>query len=143
MSKKENKRYRDADRKTAPKRGGKNRRDYGDTYTYEPKRKSAAGGRKTAAAGRKPAGGRKPAQAQKRDDRRRVLGFDMNEPFENAANIGADGLEVVAGRNPVTEALNGDRDVERVFIADGAEGSVSKIVAIAKEQGVIVDFVPK
>jgi hypothetical protein len=34
MSKKENKRYRDADRKTAPKRGGKNRRDYGDTYSY-------------------------------------------------------------------------------------------------------------
>ena len=30
-----------------------------------------------------------------------------------------------------------------MFIADGAEGSVSKIVAIAKEQGVIVDFVPK
>jgi hypothetical protein len=60
----------------------------------------------------------------------------MNEPFEAAANIGADGLEVVAGRNPVTEALNGDRDVERVFIADGAEGSVSKIVAIAKEQAV-------
>ena len=55
MSKKENKRYRDADRKTAPKRGGKNRRDYGDTYTYEPKRKTSAGGRKAAAAGRKPA----------------------------------------------------------------------------------------
>ena len=39
------------------------------------------------------------------------------------AKVGADGLEVVAGRNPVTEVLNGDRDVERVFIADGAEGS--------------------
>ena len=62
MSKKENKRYRDADRKTAPKRGGKNRRDYGDTYTYEPKRKSAAGGRRAAAAGRRPAAGKKPAQ---------------------------------------------------------------------------------
>ncbi len=143
MSKKENKRYRDADRKTAPKRGGKNRRDYGDTYTYEPKKRTAVGGRKTSAAGRKASPARKAPAGQKRDDRRKVLGFDMSEPFEAAANIGADGLEVVAGRNPVTEALNGERDVERVFIADGAEGSVSKIVAIAKEKGVIVDFVPK
>lgn len=52
MSKKENKRFKDADRKTAPKRGGKNRRDYGDSYTYEPKRRSsAAGARKAAPAG--------------------------------------------------------------------------------------------
>ncbi|MBR7088109.1 MAG: 23S rRNA (guanosine(2251)-2'-O)-methyltransferase RlmB [Mogibacterium sp.] len=64
-------------------------------------------------------------------------------PFDREQNIGTDGLEVIAGRNPVTEALNGEREVERIFIADGAEGSVSKIVAIAKEQGVIVDFVPK
>lgn len=145
MSKKENKRFRDTDRKTAPKRGGKNRRDYGDTYSYEPKRKtSSAGGRRTAQGGRKAApAGRGSSGRPQREDRRRVLGFDMDAPFESEANIGADGLEVVAGRNPVTEALNGERDVERIFIADGAEGSVSKIVAIAREQGVIVDFVPK
>ncbi len=144
MSKKENKRFRDADRKTAPKRGGKNRRDYGDTYTYEPKRKpaSSSGARKTSG-GRSAGAGRKPAGKPQREDKRRVLGYDMDASYENNANIGADGLEVVAGRNPVTEALNGERDVERVFIADGAEGSVSKIVAIAREQGVIVDFVPK
>lgn len=120
MSKKENKRFKDQSRSTAPKRGGKNRRDYGDSY--EPKRRP-----------------------------RKVMGFDMDKSrngsrggYQNDdVNIGADGLEVVAGRNPVTEALNGERDVERVFIADGAEGSVSKIVAIAREQGVIVDFVPK
>jgi 23S rRNA (guanosine2251-2'-O)-methyltransferase len=67
----------------------------------------------------------------------------MNEPYENEALIGSDGIEVIAGRNPVTEALNGEREVERIFIADGSEGSVSRIVAIAREQGVIVDFVPK
>ena len=144
MSKKENKRYRDADRKTAPKRGGKNRRDYGDTYTYEPKRKSSAGGRKAASQNTRSTGGAKRGFANpQRDDRRRVLGFDMDAPFEAEHNIGNDGLEVVAGRNPVTEALNGEREVERIFIADGSEGSVSRIVAIAREQGVIVDFVPK
>lgn len=146
MSKKENKRFKDTDRKTAPKRGGKNRRDYGDTYSYEPKkRSSAAGGRKAAGnSGRAASAGRKGSSARNQSaDRRRVLGFDMDMPFDREQNIGTDGLEVIAGRNPVTEALNGEREVERIFIADGAEGSVSKIVAIAKEQGVIVDFVPK
>ena len=112
MSKRDNKRYQDKDRKSAPKRGGKNRRDYGGSY--EPKR-----------ANRKP------------------LGFDIREDRREIPAVGSDGLEVVAGRNPVTEVLSGSREVERVFIADGAEGSVSKIVAIAREQGVIVDFVPK
>ncbi len=165
MSKRDNKRFKDSERKTAPKRGGKNRRDYGDTYTYEPKR--ASSGRGSASSGRNGSGrgsapdgrsyggrssspgsfgtGKNARTGRGSSDRsgRRVLGFDMDEQYEKAAVIGSDGLEVVAGRNPVTEALNGDRDVERIFIADGAEGSVSKIVAIAREQGVIVDFVPK
>lgn len=111
MSKKENKRFQDNTRKTAPKRGGKNRRDYGDSY--EPRR-----ARRTA----------KP----------------IDKPMmQSEAQFGQDGLEVVAGRNPVMEVLNGKRNVERVFIADGAEGSISKIIAVAREQGVIVDFVPK
>jgi hypothetical protein len=144
MSKRDNKRFNDKDRKGAPKRGGKNRRDYGDTYTYEPKRKSSAGGRKAASQNTRSTGGAKRGFAKpQRDDRRRVLGFDMDAPFEAEHNVGNDGLEVVAGRNPVTEALNGEREVERIFIADGSEGSVSRIVAIAREQGVIVDFVPK
>jgi len=140
MSKRDNKRFNDNERKSAPKRGGKNRRDYGDSY--EPKRpgkrtSSIAGGKSrrpsTSSSGR--------AQGQERS--RRVLGYDLDMREEASRNIGTDGLEVVAGRNPVTEALSGDRDVERIFIADGAEGSVSKIVAMAREQGVIVDFVPK
>ena len=143
MSKRDNKRYNDKDRKGAPKRGGKNRRDYGDSY--EPRRSAAGAGRggarKASPAGRRSAGVRRPAP--QREESRRVLGFDLNESYENKPAYGNDGLEVVAGRNPVTEVLNGSRDVERIFIADGAEGSVSKIVAIAREQGVIVDFVPK
>ena len=138
MSKRDNKRYNDKDRKSAPKRGGKNRRDYGSDY--EPKRR---GGQSTAKAGAGRRSGSSRRSSSQREESRRVLGFDLNENYESAAALGADGLEVVAGRNPVTEALNGSREVERVFIADGAEGSVSKIVAIAKEQGVIVDFVPK
>lgn len=146
MSKKENKRFKDSERSNAPKRGGKNRRDYGDSYSYEPKRRGRPASSKDSAprAGSSKGGsGRSDGDRQKKTGGRKVLGFDLDEQRENIANIGADGLEVIAGRNPVTEALQGDRDVERVFIADGAEGSVSKIVAIAREQGVIVDFVPK
>lgn len=143
MSKRDNKRFNDKDRKSAPKRGGKNRRDYGDEYTYEPKkRSSSAGPRRQGGSGaraKSPTRGKVPGK-----EARRVLGFDMNESYEEPkALIGTDGLEVVAGRNPVVEVLSGERDVERIFIADGSEGSVSKIVALAREQGVIVDFVPK
>ena len=137
MSKRDNKRYNDRDRKGAPKRGGKNRRDYGDSYELR--------GRSAGQSTRKSAAGRSGNSRGKspREDSRRVLGFDLNEKYDSTPAVGSDGLEVVAGRNPVTEVLSGSREVERVFIADGAEGSVSKIVAIAKEQGVIVDFVPK
>lgn len=136
MSKRDNKRFSDKDRKGAPKRGGKNRRDYGDAY--EPAARRASGGRRASAPASKKTAGRG------RDGSRRAPGYDMNKPYEErGTQVGADGLEVVAGRNPVTEVLSGERDVERVFIADGSEGSVSKIVALAKEKGVIVDFVPK
>ena len=143
MSKRDNKRFNDKERKSAPKRGGKNRRDYGDEYTYEPKRRSASAGprRQSSPAARAKSPSRGKAAGK---EPRRVLGFDMNESYEEPkAVIGTDGLEVVAGRNPVVEVLSGERDVERIFIADGSEGSVSKIVALAREQGIIVDFVPK
>lgn len=138
MSKRDNKRFNDNERKNAPKRGGKNRRDYGDSY--EPKRSGKRSASSAGGSGRRTSSARKTS-GQERP--RRVLGYDLDLREEMSRNIGTDGLEVVAGRNPVMEALSGDRDVERVFIADGAEGSVSKIVAIARERGVIVDFVPK
>ena len=154
MSKRDNKRFNDKERKGAPKRGGKNRRDYGDEYSYEPKKRTSSAG--TRRQGGAAAGAKSPARGKVSGRGSRAA--HGNEPFsaksslladfgysdhEEQLNIGADGLEVVAGRNPVVEVLSGDRDVERVFIADGSEGSVSKIVALAREQGVIVDFVPK
>ena len=44
MSKRDNKRFNDRERKSAPKRAGKNRRDYGDEYTYEPKKRGSSAG---------------------------------------------------------------------------------------------------
>ncbi|MCR4747049.1 MAG: 23S rRNA (guanosine(2251)-2'-O)-methyltransferase RlmB [Clostridiales bacterium] len=141
MSKRDNKRFNDKERKGAPKRGGKNRRDYGEEYSYEPKkRSSSAGSRRQKAA---PRSGRATHGDRAFSAKNSLLADFGYSDHEEQLNIGADGLEVVAGRNPVVEVLSGDRDVERIFIADGSEGSVSKIVALAREQGVIVDFVPK
>ncbi len=141
MSKRDNKRFNDKERKGAPKRGGKNRRDYGDSY--EPRGSSRGGSRRQGAAPAKAAArGGRPRREEAGAPRRSLLA-DLGYNDHEEQIVGNDGLEVVAGRNPVVEVLSGDRDVERVFIADGSEGSVSKIVALAKEQGVIVDFVPK
>ena len=85
--------------------------------------KPAAGTRKTAAAGRK-APAAKPAQVQafaefpERDD-------------------------ILIGRNPVTEALKSERPVEKLIVQDGAGGSLGRIVALAKDRGVIVETVDK
>lgn len=43
---------------------------------------------------------------------------------------------VIIGRNPVIEALKSGREIEKILIGRGAEGSVSKITAMAKERGI-------
>ena len=44
--------------------------------------------------------------------------------------------EMIIGRNAVTEALRGGREIERITLARGAEGSVRQIAAMAKEKRV-------
>ena len=51
---------------------------------------------------------------------------------------------VIEGRNPVIEALNSERDINKILVADGnREGSIKKIIALAKEKGVIVNYVDR
>ena len=40
--------------------------------------------------------------------------------------------EKIIGRNAVTEALNSDREIEKIILAKGAEGSIKKIEGKAK-----------
>ena len=126
MSKRDNKRFNDKERKSAPKRGGKNRRDYGDSY--EPKSRAAGSSRggsrrqgaapvKAGARGGRPRRDEAGARGTAEKARRSLLedfGFGSFDE-EDRVNIGNDGLEVVAGRNPVVEVLSGDRDVERRY----------------------------
>ncbi|KAB7704649.1 23S rRNA (guanosine(2251)-2'-O)-methyltransferase RlmB [Bacillus aerolatus] len=52
--------------------------------------------------------------------------------------------EFIAGRNPVLEALRSDREINKIWIAEGAQrGSVQQIIKAAKEKNVLVQFVPK
>src|SRR4051812_21318606 len=52
--------------------------------------------------------------------------------------------ELIAGKNPVVEALRAGRDMNKVWLAEGIQKSgVNEIIQLAKDAGVIVQFVPK
>lgn len=51
---------------------------------------------------------------------------------------------LVVGRNAVIELIKSGREIENILIAKGErEGSVSKIIAIAKEKGIVIKNVDK
>ena len=49
----------------------------------------------------------------------------------------------IVGRNPVLEALRSGREVDRLLVQEGAEGSIGKIISLAKERKVPVSFAKK
>lgn len=52
--------------------------------------------------------------------------------------------DIIAGRNPVTEALKSDRAIEKLFIAKGElSGSVKVIAALAKEKHIPIKEVDR
>ena len=52
--------------------------------------------------------------------------------------------EYIAGKNPVIEALKSERDINKIWIAEGSQkGQMQQIIGMAKELKVFVQFVPK
>ncbi|MCA0758387.1 23S rRNA (guanosine(2251)-2'-O)-methyltransferase RlmB [Paenibacillus sp. N4] len=52
--------------------------------------------------------------------------------------------EMIAGKHPVLEALKSGRELNKIWIAEGSQKSLTQpIVAEAKKQGVVVQFVDK
>ena len=52
--------------------------------------------------------------------------------------------EMIAGKNPVLEALRAGREINKLWIAEGVKKTgVQELMDLAKEQGVLVQFVPK
>jgi 23S rRNA (guanosine2251-2'-O)-methyltransferase len=53
-------------------------------------------------------------------------------------------MRLIEGRNPVLEALKGDAQIDRILISkEAVQGSVSKILELAKEKNILVKYVDK
>ena len=126
----------------------KNRRDNHDTKRgryyaargMEMPGKEGAGRRDGGRDGRSAAAG-KAADRSARGDRQapRRESFD---PFEKSDRFGEPDPNVIIGRNPVTEILKNDRPVDKLMVSS-REGSMIKIVAMAKEKSIPVISVEK
>ena len=64
---------------------------------------------------------------------------EKNIKNEEKDNNNGEYQDQVEGRNPVIELLEGDRDINKIFIAKGEKhGSINKIITLAKEKRVIL-----
>ena len=52
-------------------------------------------------------------------------------------------MERIQGRNPVMEAMKAEREIDSITIAKGAEGSIKKIVGMAKDRGILIKYADK
>lgn len=51
---------------------------------------------------------------------------------------------IIEGRNPVMEALKAEREIDKIIVSKGnVEGSIKKIIAIAKDKKIPVQYVDK
>lgn len=52
--------------------------------------------------------------------------------------------EHIAGKNPVLEALRSGREINKIWIAEGVKKTgINEVLDLARERGVLVQFVPK
>lgn len=52
--------------------------------------------------------------------------------------------DIIVGRNAVTEALKAGRSINRLLIAEGIrDGSIQKLIYLAKDRGVVFEFVQR
>lgn len=52
--------------------------------------------------------------------------------------------DYISGKNPVIEALKSDREINKIWIAEGSQkGQMQQIIHLAKEARVLVQYVPK
>ena len=70
-----------------------------------------------------------PRTAEKSQRAARAARPAREEAFEEPISE-----NVIIGRNPVIEALKNDREIEKLLIGKGAEGSITKIIGMAKDK---------
>lgn len=83
----------------------------------------------------------------KKNDNKRNFKNNNRKNYDNRDNKQKDENEyddIVEGRNAVLELLNSDRDINKIFVQSGERhGSINKIIAVAKENKVVVTEVEK
>ena len=83
----------------------------------------------------------------KKNDNKRNFKNNNRKKYDNRDNKPKDENEyddIVEGRNAVLELLNSDRDINKIFVQSGERhGSINKIIAVAKENKVVVTEVEK
>ncbi|TCP52309.1 23S rRNA (guanosine2251-2'-O)-methyltransferase [Tumebacillus sp. BK434] len=106
-------------------------------------RKGPGAGR--AAGGERRAPERKGPQAERRGpaadrDRERVVRAERIER-EQVSFDG--GNEQVEGRHPVMEALRSGREINKILVAEGAQGSITELLGKARAKNIIIQSVPR
>ena len=83
----------------------------------------------------------------KKNDNKTNFKNNNRKNYDNRDNKPKDENEyddIVEGRNAVLELLNSDRDINKIFVQSGERhGSINKIIAVAKENKVVVTEVEK
>ena len=74
---------------------------------------------------------RKPAPKRERPARKERNDRNTFDELPVNANL-------IIGRNPVIEALKNDREIEKIIVGRGAEGSITKILGMARDKGIPV-----
>ena len=84
-------------------------------------------------------------QEFRKNDNRKNFKKDPNKNFKNEKQLEDNEYDdIVEGRNAVLELLDSDRDINKIFVQSGERhGSINKIIAIAKENKVVVAEVEK
>ncbi|GMB09983.1 23S rRNA (guanosine2251-2'-O)-methyltransferase [Thermolongibacillus altinsuensis] len=53
-------------------------------------------------------------------------------------------MDLIIGKNPVLEALKSGREINKIWIAEGSQrGQMQSIIQLAKQAGVLIQYVPK
>ena len=89
--------------------------------------------------------GRKPRDAKGRDKKADAFKTHDKKQQEKPQAVPEEVTgEMIAGKNPVLEALRAGREINKLWIAEGVKKTgVQELMDLAKEQGVLVQFVPK
>lgn len=84
-------------------------------------------------------------QEFRKNENRKNFKKNPNKNFKNEKQLEENEYDdIVEGRNAVLEVLDSDRDINKIFVQSGERhGSINKIIAIAKENKVVVTEVEK